>query len=147
MNNFQLQYNNGDQFDLYKFLDDKWGIVFFFRGIWCTICKKQLKEFEEHFVEIKKLNCKIIAISNDSKFKSNLAENFFQLSFPVLSDQNLEVIDPLELKTTFKNKITAKPAIFVINQNKELVYKYIGDSFDDRLEIKSIIEKIKQLQQ
>jgi len=144
--NFQLKYNDGKKFDLFEYLGSSWGIVFFYRGVWCTLCKKQLKEFHNHYAKFEELNVKIVAISNDTKLKSNLAENFFNLQFPVISDAKMKVIKELDLKTEFKGQTTSKPAVYIVNSEKETVFEFIGDNHDDRFVMNDLIEKIKELQ-
>lgn len=144
--NFTLPNNNEGQFDLYQYQGDSWLLILFFRGAWCVLCKKQLQELQSKIQDFQNANIKVIAISNDSKLKSSLLQNFFHLSFPVLSDANMEIINRENLATQYKNQTVAKPAYYIIDQNHEVRFQYIGATYDDRLNINQLLTEIKKLQ-
>lgn len=144
--NFTLPNNNEGQFDLYQYQGDSWLLILFFRGAWCVLCKKQLQELQSKIKDLQNTNIKVVAISNDSKLKSSLLQNFFHLSFPVISDRGMEIINREHLATQYKDQIVAKPAYYIIDQNHEILFQYTGATYDDRLSVNQILTEIKKLQ-
>jgi len=145
MKNFILQKNDGSKFDLAKYQGNDYLILIFFRGAWCNHCKKQLLDINNHYAEFSELQIKPLAISCDSKLKSNLLKNFLKLKFSVLSDSEFAVIDYFNLKTEYKGQIVSKPATILIEPQKhKVIYEYVGVDYDDRLSAKTILNNIKQ---
>jgi len=145
MQNFTLQNNDGSPLDLYQYQGNANLLLIFFRGVWCNVCKKQLKELNENFEGIEKeLNTKIVAISSDTKLKSSLLKTFLRLKFPVLADEELTVIKSFGLETTDKSRRVSKPSVFLIGPDHEIIYQYVGQEYDDRLTAEEIIANIKK---
>lgn len=142
MNNFILQNNDGSPLDSYQYQGDKNLLLIFFRGAWCNVCKKQLKELNARLPEVDALNTKVLAISSDTKLKSSLLKTFLRLNFPVLADETLTVINAFGLETTDKGRRIAKPSVFLLNPQHETIYQYIGQEYDDRLTAQEIIANI-----
>jgi len=145
MQSFILQNNDGSPLDLYQYQGDKNLLLIFFRGVWCNVCKKQLKELNENFERIEKeLNTKMVAISSDTKLKSSLLKTFLRLNFPVLADETLTVINAFKIETEDNGRRIAKPSVFLISPSHEIIYQYVGQEYDDRLTAKEIIANIKK---
>lgn len=143
---FNLPASDQTNFNCYDYQKDHWLLIVFFRGAWCVLCKKQLKELQDHLTDLTKLKVKVIAISNDTRFKSSLLQNFFQLQYPVLSDIQMQIIKREKLETVYKNQITAKPACFILDPQHRIQYSFVGQSYDDRPSIETLIAEIKKLQ-
>ncbi|MFH0780160.1 MAG: peroxiredoxin family protein [Parcubacteria group bacterium] len=142
MKNFTLQNNDNTSFKLYDYQNGRILVLIFFRGAWCNHCKKHLLEIQGKMKKFDKLNVKFIAISSDTKFNSSILKEFLKLSFPVISDADFKMIDYFKLKTKYKNKSVAKPAIFVFSPKHEILYQYVGKKYDDRMVSKEIIKKL-----
>lgn len=145
MKNFILKNNDSSDFNFYDYQGDSNLLIVFFRGAWCNHCKKQLVEINNVLTELTSLKTKVIAVSSDTAFKSSLLKTFLKLPFPVLSDNSFEVINYFNLKTTYKEHEVAKPAVFLISPSHEIIYQYIGADFDDRIDTRTILNNIKQL--
>lgn len=143
--NFVLENNSGDKIKLKNFHKNKNLLLVFFRGAWCHECKKQLLEIQRYLKKIQTADFNVLAISNDNRLKSSLLKVFLKLNFPVISDKKMRLIKYFNLKTKYKNKITAKPSIFLLDKRQRLLYSYIGKKYDDRLSAKSILKTIKAL--
>jgi peroxiredoxin len=124
--NFQLA-----DFDLYAFISTQKGLIVFFRGSWCHHCRRQLSELRDNFSTIQKKGYEIVAISNDSTYKSSLLKTFLHLPFPVLADEDSSLITKLNLLTSYHEKSVSKPAIFIIDENKNIIWQHIGTDYDD----------------
>lgn len=137
-----LNDNNGDKFNLTEYQGNSFLLLVFFRGAWCNHCKKQLQEIEQHLADFTHLNTKIIALSSDTPFNSSLVKSFLKLSFPVLADNQFTLIDSFGLRTIYKDKEVAKPAVYLFNPAGDVLFNYIGKDYDDRLSAKQLLEII-----
>lgn len=145
MKNFLLKNNDATDFDLYDYQGNGYLVLIFFRGAWCGHCKKQLVELNEHLEQFNNLNAKLLAISSDSAFKSSLLKTFLRVRFPIISDARLELIEYFNFKTVHNNQIVSKPAILVFSPEHEKVIEFVSDNYDERVDTKSLIERIKRL--
>ncbi|MBI5077272.1 redoxin domain-containing protein [Candidatus Falkowbacteria bacterium] len=143
--NFILENNNGEKFKLTDFQKNKNLLLIFFRGAWCQHCKKQLADVQRYLKKIQTASFCVMAVSNDDKLKSSLLKSFLKLNFPVIADEKMELIKYFNIKTKYKNKIVAKPSIFMIDKRQKLLYSYVGKKYDDRLSAKNIIKTINEL--
>lgn len=141
--NLSATLNNGRKLSFIKYQGNKNLLLIFFRGAWCNHCKKQLFDINKRLNEFLALDYKILAISPENKFKSSVLKTFLKINFPIISDENLEIINYFKLKTKYRGKTAAKPAIFAISKNQRIQYYYIGKRYDDRLTAKSIISGLK----
>jgi peroxiredoxin len=145
INNFQLENFDGSEFDLYRFGKESFVLLVFFRGAWCSHCKKQLADLQTSLPEFNKLNIKIVALASDVKFKLSLLRTFLKLDFTVLADENLRVINKFNLQTEYKSHKVSKPAVYLMNPQKEIIFSYISEEYDDRLSSRKILEAIKEI--
>jgi len=119
-------------------------LVIFFRGAWCNHCKKQLSELNNVFEQFERLDVKPVAISCDTRFKSSLLKTFLKLHFPVLSDEKFKLIDAFDLRTVYKGKEVAKPAVFLFNFEGTQIFNYIGTDYDDRLAGQEVLKEVRK---
>jgi len=69
-------------------------------------------------------------------------QNFLYLKFPLLSDINSELIKKYNLSTTYKDELVSKPAIFIIDQEKNIKNTFISEDYDNVLSAKIILAKV-----
>lgn len=144
----------GNKINLSKLLETYDGVMIdFFRGNWWSHCKKHLTVLTKNIHEFKNRNIKLISIASDSvrlltKFKE---ENKFIVDF--IADRGAKIAKEYDVywfapgagvKYNIKQAVPSK---FLINKNREIVWKYIGKDKTDRPSIKImtqiIDEKIK----
>jgi len=141
--NFQLIDFRQKLFDLYAFQKKDFLFLVFFRGLWCNQCKKQLLELNNNFAKFKKMKIKIVSLSTDSPLNTSILFTYLKSKFPLLSDQGWKIFKMFGFKKTASKKI--KPAVFLINPKKEIVYSYVGQDKDDRPTIKELLKVCKKL--
>jgi len=145
INNWQLQDSKENLFDFYKWQQDKWVLLIFFRGKWCGLCRKQLMKINENLADFEKLNVKILAISGDDQMGAAILSSFLKLKFPVLPDEKFEIVKLFGVKTEIdKGKKVILPTLFLINPDHEIIWAYKGEKYDDVLGIDKIFSKIKK---
>ena len=142
MYSIKLHNLDGTDFNIKDYQGDDKLLVIFFRGAWCNVCKKQLQDMENNMKSFTEKGIKLLAIASDSKFKLSLLKNFLKLTFPVISDPKMEAIDKFQLRTTYKDQETSKPAVFLFDKDENLLFNYIGDDYDDRMSAKNLLKEI-----
>lgn len=69
--------------ELPGFFGEKWGVVLFYRGVWCGYCRRQLADFQQHLAEIERRNGAVVAISVDSAADARKMVEHGQITYPV----------------------------------------------------------------
>jgi len=105
-------------------------VIINYLGAGCTHCVAQLNEFKKHTDKFQKLNARILAVSPDSKEKS---QNFFtkkefnQQLFTYTSDPNWHNASKLGLVTTSNNEQSLLHGVQVLYKGK-LIFGVKGES-------------------
>lgn len=134
------------------FFGDKKIILVFYRGDWCPVCNVQLHGFVTDFEKFQNLDSQIIAISVDNPVAEQKFKEKLDAPFVFLSDPGHQIIDLYCVfeKGGWSGRIHrknnySKPAVFIIDKNGLIQFKYVGNSFSDRpknSELLKILEKI-----
>lgn len=92
---FELSATNGETYSLEKDLTDRsgWRFILFFRGAWCSVCKQDLSEVEESKSYFDDKNVHFTAISTDNLKDSASLKEELNLSFPVLAEASLDLLN------------------------------------------------------
>lgn len=141
--NFKLLDLQEQSFDCFRYQDQSFLLLIFYRGVWCNQCKRQLAEINENFQKFKRLKIKIIALSSDNRLKTSLLQTLIKAKFPLLSDRNWVIFKRFGFKKTSSKKI--KPAIFLVNPNHEIIYRHIGRDTYDRPTTRRLLKNCKEL--
>jgi peroxiredoxin len=122
--------NSSSTVHLYNLSFEQPVVIINYLGTGCTHCVAQLNEFKKHSEKFQKLNARIVAISPDSKEKS---QNFFskkdfnQELFISSSDPNWEYATKLGLVATANNEQTLLHGVQVIYKGK-LIFGVKGEA-------------------
>jgi len=88
--NFILLDEKGEEFELYKSLNQKVLLVFYPKDD-TPVCSSQLAEYSENFDEFIKHGIKVIGISSDTNQSHSDFSSKLQLKFPLLSDADKKI--------------------------------------------------------
>lgn len=106
-------------------------VLSFFVAASSPVCETELCTFRNSWDEISKTGAEIIAISNDGPFANKEFAAKHNLNFPVLSDYKSETIKEYDVLMKdllhLKDYNAAKRAVFVINEDGTIGYKWISD--------------------
>jgi thioredoxin-dependent peroxiredoxin len=89
--NFSLPDQNGGDHSLTDYRG-KWVILYFYPKDDTPGCTKEACNFRDSFHELQKLGAIILGVSKDSVRSHKKFADKYQLNFPLLSDEGLEVI-------------------------------------------------------
>lgn len=122
-------------------------ILAFFPAAESPVCTKEMCNFRDSLNQFSNLNTQLIGISVDGPFANKIFSENRHLNFPVLSDYNREVIKKYGIVMkdlgNLKDYNAAKRSIFILNENKELVYKWVSDNPLIEPNYDEIIENLK----
>jgi peroxiredoxin len=129
--NFALPEISGQDFSFESYLKEhkSWNLIIFFRGAWCPVCVHDLKDLEESKAFFEGKNVHLITISTDKleNLKKMSLEN--NLSFPILSDENLDALKAYDVfyhgeDAPYEDHGThGEPAYFLVDENGHLLYQ------------------------
>lgn len=88
---FSAVTSEGHAFDTSTF-NGKRVLLKFYRGGWCPYCSSELMAFDEMTGELERYNISIFALSRDTPEQATVHKLRDGLSFPLLTDANLDVI-------------------------------------------------------
>src|SRR3990167_566412 len=73
----------------------KWLVVFFYPLDFTFVCPTEIRGFNEHFEEFKKVGAEVVAVSTDSVYshKAWVENGLGQVKFPMIGDTNHSVSD------------------------------------------------------
>jgi peroxiredoxin len=129
--NFTLPEISEQEFSLDTHLKEhkSWHLIIFFRGAWCPVCVHDLKDLEENKSFFEGKNVHFITISTDNIENLMKMAEEHRLSFPVLSDENLNALKAYDVfyhgnDAPYEDHGThGEPAYFLIDENGQLLYQ------------------------
>ncbi|UII57074.1 peroxiredoxin family protein [Cytobacillus spongiae] len=129
--NFTLPTATGEDFsfDSHQQEHKAWHMIIFFRGSWCPVCVQDLKDIEENKGFFEGKNVHFITISTDSKSNLKQMVDEHSLTFPVLSDENLEALKSFDVfyhgeDAPYEDHgAHGEPAYFLVDENGKLLYQ------------------------
>lgn len=164
---FSLPNQEGESVSLSKLLEKGPVVVSFYRGSWCPYCNLQLRALQAHLDEIHGLGAELVAISPQVPDDSMSKNDISKMTFQVLSDQgadmaaqygvawqvpeflleHMKVDRQLDLENinNGNGKILPIPATFVINQQGEVVWRFVDVDYRTRSEPADIIAALQAL--
>lgn len=138
-------------------------IIAFYRGSWCPYCNLELKILQDHLPKIKDKKATLVAISPQSPDNSLTVVEKHNLTFEVLTDtDNLFAkqlgisfelqdfvlpyyqalgIDLMHFNKNNDNSLPV-PAVFVIDQNGKIIYKFVDANYMNRIDIDELLQTL-----
>ncbi len=135
-------------------------IVAFYRGSWCPYCNLELRALQENLLRIKAENVTLVAISPQSSDNSLTLKEKHNLEFEVLTDLNNAYANQLgitfqlqdfvipyyemlgikleDFNEDKENKLPI-PAVFVVDKDGVIVYRFLDANYMNRVDIEELI--------
>jgi peroxiredoxin len=107
-------------------------VLVFYRGDWCPYCNGQLVSYARKYGEFQGRGAEVVGISVDSVEQNAAMVEKLLLPFPLLSDAEPdgEVIRRAGVFDEVGR--IAKPSIFAVTHDGQVVFDYVGQDFIDR---------------
>ncbi len=145
---FQLFDQNMNVYNLKDYKGKK-TILAFFPAALSPVCTKEMCAFRDSLEELKSVGSELLAISVDGPFANKQFATVHNLNFPVLSDYARRVIKKYNVVMPdllhLKGYNGAKRAVFVLDSNGIIRYKWVSDNpliEPNYEEIKDVIKQI-----
>lgn len=138
-------------------------ILAFYRGSWCPYCNLELRALQNNIAKIVNHNVSLLAVSPQSPDHSNALSEKHQLTFDVFTDENNHLAKQLgidfklqdfalptyqaiginlnEFNQDDENTLPV-PAVFVIDSDGSVIYKFVDSDYRNRLDIKELIQSL-----
>nr|WP_021038286.1 thiol-disulfide oxidoreductase ResA [Bacillaceae bacterium JMAK1]AGQ45453.1 thiol-disulfide oxidoreductase resA [Bacillaceae bacterium JMAK1] len=123
--NFVLQNMEGKQVELHDFRGE--GVFLNFWGTYCPPCEEEMPYMEAEHQKYLDEDVEILAVNvGESKLTVDRFMKRLQLSFPILLDQNRDVLN--------QYGVSYLPATYLINQNGEVVHIHVGGMSEENVQ-------------
>ncbi|MEA9414176.1 peroxiredoxin-like family protein [Flavobacterium sp. PL02] len=160
---FSLPNTNDETIELKELLKNGKVIVAFFRGSWCPYCNLELRALQENLKQIVDKKAKLVVISPQKPDYSKELKNNHQLDFELLTDKDNALAKQLGISFKLQNYVipTYKslgielsnynendnnelpiPAVFVIDTDYLITYKFVDTNYMNRINIQELIEQL-----
>ncbi|OUL61684.1 peroxiredoxin-like family protein [Flavobacterium sp. AJR] len=160
---FCLPNTNDETIELKELLKNGKVIVAFFRGSWCPYCNLELRALQENLKQIVDKKAKLVVISPQKPDYSKELKNNHQLDFELLTDKDNALAKQLGISFKLQNYVipTYKslgielsnynendnnelpiPAVFVIDTDYLITYKFVDTNYMNRINIQELIEQL-----
>ncbi len=106
-------------------------VLAFFVGAFTNVCTKEMCAFRDSMARLIDLKAQVIGLSVNDPFSNKAFAEKNQLTFPILSDVNREIVRLYNLEAPdfagIKGYSVAKRSIFVLDRNGVVRYTWITE--------------------
>ncbi|SFN88934.1 Peroxiredoxin [Paenimyroides ummariense] len=160
---FSLPNSNNETIQLKELLKNGKVIVAFFRGNWCPYCNLELKALQHKLKDIADNKVTLVAISPQKiDYNEELKDNL-DLGFELLTDRDNNLAKQLGISFKLQDYVIPVyeslgielaeyngnndselpvPAVFVIDINDKITYKFTDSNYMNRINIQELIEQL-----
>lgn len=161
---FKLKDQNDELVSLKELRKKGQTVVIFYRGNWCPYCNRQLKGLQDSLQLIRDKGAQLVAITPESTTGIDSTLTKTGATFSILSDEGGKLaaayqvafkvdertvnrykmagIDLLKTNNQ-KEAVLPVPAVYIINKDGAVTYRYFDDNYKKRVSVKEILANIK----
>lgn len=160
---FSLPNTNNEIVKLKELLQNGKVIVAFFRGSWCPYCNLELKALQDSLKQITDRKATLVAISPQTPDYNEELKGNHILDFELLTDKDNALAKQLGISFGLQDYVVPTygslgielseynendnnelpvPAVFVIDTNGSITYKFVDTNYMNRINIKELIEQL-----
>ena len=107
-------------------------VLAFYPGAFTGVCKKEMCMFQGTLQALNDANATVLGISVDSPFSNKAFAEENRITFPLLSDYSRTTVHaygvPLDNFAGMEGYTAAQRAVFIVDENGDLMWKWIADS-------------------
>jgi len=140
-------------------------VVVFYRGNWCPYCNKELKRLQDSLQYITAKGAQVIAITPEAQEGINKTIEKSGAVFPILYDADMKTAKAYQVSFQVDDKTVERykgfgtdllsinqqkqkaflpvPAIYIINKEGSITYRFFDADYRKRLAVKDILEQLK----
>lgn len=124
-------------------------VLVFFPGAFTSVCTKELCTFRDSMANFNKINAAVLGISVDQPFSLAQFKKENNLNFPLLSDFTESVSRAFggvhENAFNVKGLNVSKRAVFVLNKEGKVAYKWVSENPGKEPDYKEVQEAVAKL--
>ncbi len=139
-------------------------VVVFYRGNWCPYCNKELKRLQDSLQYITAKGAQVIAITPEAQEGINKTIEKTGAVFPILYDTDMKIAKAYQVSFQVEDKTVERykgfgtdlltinqqkekaylpvPAIYIINKEGSITYRFFDADYRKRLAVKDILEQL-----
>ncbi|MET0466111.1 MAG: peroxiredoxin-like family protein [Chitinophagaceae bacterium] len=158
---FKAKDQDGKEVRLKDLLKKGKVVLVFYRGEWCPYCNKFLQKLEDSLSLIKEKGATLVAVTPELPENIGKTVTKTKAEFPILHDEELKIMKAYDVEfevpentlTRYRNsgiKIDENngkngnflpvPAVYVINKESTVVYRFFNQDYKKRPNVKEILE-------
>lgn len=152
---------NGKSISLKNELKNGSVVLVFYRGQWCPFCNRQLKQLEDSLAQIKAKGATLLTITPEKQDNISKTITKTKASYSILHDEGLQIMKSYDVAFKVDDKTIEAykkygihfseangeanganlpvPAVYVINKEGRIVYKYFDVDYRKRSSVKDIL--------
>ena len=138
-------------------------VLIFYRGQWCPYCNKQLKRLEDSLSLITAKGATLIAVTPEKQENISKTIEKTKATYAILFDDGLKIMKSYDVAYKVDDKTVEKykgygidfneangangaslpvPAVYVINKEGTIVYKYFDVDYRNRASVQDILDHL-----
>jgi peroxiredoxin len=134
-------------------------VLVFYRGSWCPICNRHLKTLQDSLGFIIEKGGQVFAISPDEISNLRKTQEKNDIDYTLLSDPDYKIAEMFDVNFVpdesdvkkYNQFLNAQlgisdelpiPAVYIINQNLEITWRFFNPDYRKRASVKEIIEHL-----
>ncbi|MFL5808731.1 MAG: peroxiredoxin family protein [Flavisolibacter sp.] len=163
---FKAKDQNGNEVALKDLRKKGNVVVVFYRGNWCPYCNREIKRVQDSLELIKAKGVQLVAITPEAEegIDSTVAKT--GATFPVIYDKDMKIsngykvafkvdektvtryknsnpsIDLLKTNKQVKDAYLPVPAIYIINTEGSVIFRYFEEDYKKRLSVKDLLSAL-----
>lgn len=105
-------------------------VLAFFPGAFTSVCTSEMRTFEDRLSDFEEHDASVYGVSVDSPFALNEFRERNDLSFPIVSDFDRELVDDYDVEMDFADlgvHDVAKRSVFVLDEDGTVTYSWVSD--------------------
>ncbi|WP_121357134.1 peroxiredoxin-like family protein [Flavisolibacter nicotianae] len=138
-------------------------VLLFYRGNWCPFCNRELKAFQDSLALIQAKGAQVVAITPETEEGIDSTVKKTGAIFPILRDEDMKVASNYQVafqvddRTLNRYKVGGidllkqnaqkvamlpVPAVYVINREGSVTFRYFDENYRNRVSVKEILKNI-----
>lgn len=132
---FELETTNGATVSLSETLADGPTVVSINRGHWCSFCAEQIATFSRVYEDLQfNYGVDVLPVVTSDYADVAAMKERFDYRFPLLADPEGAVAEQYSgTEQTERGGVTAISAIYVVDEDGEVVFEHVAEDLTDRV--------------
>ena len=162
---FKSKDQNGADVRLKDLLKKGKVVLVFYRGHWCPHCNRFLKKLEDSLQSITSKGATLVAVTSEKPENISKTIEKTKASYPILFDEDLKIMKAYDVDheqqentiTRYRNtgidlektngkdwKYLPIPAVYIIDKESTITYRFFEPDYKKRPQIKDILENLEK---